>query len=360
VSYVRAVDEDKLEAFVGQVITELGAIAAAPLVVLGDKLGLYRAMVDGDPVTAADLAARTGTAERYVREWLAAQAAGGYVTLDAQDGDDPNRYHLEPEQAVALTDESSPACVLGGFEIAGAVGSGLPRLMEAFRSGAGIGWHEQDPSLFSGTARFFRPGYLANLVDAWLPALDGAIERLSSGAKVADVGCGYGHSTLVMAEAFPASRFVGVDYHQESVAAARKLAADAGLGGRATFEVAGAQDFPGTGYDLLCYFDCLHDMGDPVGALRHAREALAEDGIVMLVEPAAGDTVADNMNPIGRLFYAASTSICTPASLSQDVGAALGAQAGEARLRAVAEEAGFTGFRRATETPVNMVLELRP
>jgi SAM-dependent methyltransferase len=342
------------------VVTELGAIAAAPLVLLGDELGLYRAMADGEPVTAAELALRTGTTERYVREWMASQAAGGYLSFDGPGADGADRYHLEPEQAVALTDESSPACVLGGFEILRAVGLGLPRLVEAFRSGAGIGWHEHDPALFTGTARFFRPGYLANLVPSWLPALDGVVGRLTSGGTVMDVGCGHGHSTLVMADAFPASRFVGVDYHEESIAAARKLAAREGLGERVTFEAAGAHDFPGDGYDLVTYFDCLHDMGDPVGALRHTREALSDDGTVMLVEPLAGDSVADNLNPVGRLFYASSTSICTPASLSQPVGAALGAQAGEARLRRVAEEAGFTRVRRATETQVNMVLELRP
>ncbi|MCW0213719.1 MAG: class I SAM-dependent methyltransferase [Pseudonocardia sp.] len=374
---MRAVDEDKLEAFVGQVITELGAIAAAPLVVLGDRLGLYRAMADGEPVTAAELARRTGTTERYVREWLSSQAAGGYVAYDGPggsgaegsgaegsgaggSGDGADRFHLEPEQAVALTDESSPACVLGGFEIASALSVDLPKLLDAFRSGGGIGWHEHDPALFSGTARFFRPGYEANLVPSWLPALDDVVGRLTSGGTVMDVGCGFGHSTLVMAQAFPASRFVGSDYHEPSIESARKLAASAGMGERVTFEVAGAQDFSGRDFDLLTYFDCLHDMGDPVGALRHARQAVSDDGTVMLVEPLAGDGVADNLNPVGRLYYAASTSICTPSSLAQDVGAALGAQAGEARLRAAAEEAGFTRFRRATETPVNMVLELRP
>ncbi|NMH96284.1 methyltransferase domain-containing protein [Pseudonocardia acidicola] len=352
---MRAVDENTLMEFVGKVVADLGALASAPLVVLGDQLGLYRAMADGEPVTAAELADRTGTAERYVREWLAAQAAGGYV---AYDGD--GRFHLEPEQAVALTDENSPACVLGGFEGFTAAVKVAPRLVEAFRTGAGIGWDEQDPGLFRGTARFFRPGYAANLVDFWLPALDGVVERLTRGARVADVGCGFGHSTLLMAEAFPASRFAGYDYHPESIEAARKQAAEAGLGDRVSFEVAAATDFPGQDFDLITYFDCLHDMGDPAGALTHAREALTPDGTVMMVEPYAGEEVADNLNPVGRLFYAASTLVCTPASLAQQVGAALGAQAGESRLREVAHDSGFTRFRRAAETPFNLVLEARP
>jgi SAM-dependent methyltransferase len=365
-------DEAKLGAFMGKILDDCGAAASAPLVVLGDKLGLYRAMGDGVPVTAAELAARTGTAERYVREWLAGQAAGGYVTYDGpagevnsdadrdRDRDRDRRYHLEPEQAAVLADDSAPTCMLGAFEIFNAAVQIGPRLLETFRTGQGIGWHEHDPALFSGTARFFRSGYAADLTSSWLPALDGVVEKLIRGARVADVGCGYGHSTLLMAQAYPASRFVGYDYHPASVEAALALAADAGISERVTFEVAAAGEFPGTGFDLIAYFDCLHDMGDPTGALAHARIALAPEGTVLLVEPYAGDDVADNLNPVGRLYYSASTLICTPASLSQDVGTALGAQAGEARLRAVAAEAGFTRFRRAAETPFNLVLEARP
>jgi SAM-dependent methyltransferase len=349
------VDENKLTEFVYKVIGDWGAAASAPLVLIGDRLGLYRAMADSSPVTADELARRTGTAPRYIREWMASQAAGGYLSYDG-DG----RYHLEPEQAVALTDESSPACVIGGFEAFTAAVQIAPRLTEAFRDGTGIGWDQHDPGLFSGTARFFRPGYIANLVPSWLPALDGVVEMLSSGGQVADVGCGHGHSTLLMAQAYPESGFVGYDYHPGSIEAARKLAADAGLGERVRFEVATAKDFDAADLDLITFFDCLHDMGDPAGALAHARRALRPDGVVMLVEPHAGDDVADNLHPLGRLFYSVSTLVCTPASLAQEVGAALGAQAGEARLVEIAASAGFTRFRRATETPFNLVLELRP
>jgi SAM-dependent methyltransferase len=344
------------------------AAASAPLVVIGDKLGLYRAMGDGLPVTAAELAARTGTAERYVREWLAGQAAAGYIAYDGPgtaDTLDPSRdrgrrYHLEPEQAAVLADDAAPTCMLGAFEIVNAAAQVGPRLLETFRTGDGIGWHELDPALFTGTARFFRNGYAADLTTSWLPALEGVVDTLTRGGRVADVGCGYGHSTLLMAQAYPASTFVGYDYHPDSVAAARALANDAGVGDRVEFEIATAADFPGSGFDLIAYFDCLHDMGDPTGALAHAREALAPGGTVLLVEPYAGDDVADNLNPVGRLYYAASALICTPASLSQPVGTALGTQVGEARLRAVAADAGFTQFRRAAETPFNLVLEARP
>jgi SAM-dependent methyltransferase len=362
------VDEDKLNEFMGRILGDCGAAASAPLVVIGDKLGLYRAMADGQPVTATELAVRTGTAERYVREWLAGQAAGGYVTYDGPDtdtatattGGGERRYHLEPEQAAVLADEDSPTCMLGAFEVFDAAVRIGPRLLEAFRSGGGIGWHEHDPALFRGTARFFRSGYAANLTSAWLPALDGVVDTLTAGGRVADVGCGYGHSTLLMAQAYPAARFVGYDYHPDSIAAARTLAVEAGLADRVSFEVSSATEFPGTGFDLIAFFDCLHDMGDPIGALTHSRGALAPDGVVLLVEPYAGDDVADNLNPVGRLYYAASNLICTPASLSQPGGAALGTQAGEAALRAVAAAAGFTRFRRAAETPFNLILEARP
>jgi SAM-dependent methyltransferase len=352
---VTAINEDKLMAFIGKVVTDWGALASAPLVVIGDQLGLYRAMADSKPVTAEKLAERTSTTERYVREWLAAQAAGGYLVYD---GDE--LYHLEPEQALALTDESSPACVLGGFESFTAAIQIAPRLAEAFRTGAGVGWHEHQPGLFRGTARFFRPGYAANLVSSWIPALSGAQAKLEAGGHVADVGCGYGHSTTLMAAAYPNSTFIGYDNHPASVDAARKQAADAGLSDRLSFEVADATDFPGADFDLITYFDCLHDMGDPTGALAHAHDALAADGSVMLVEPFAGDRIEDNLTPLGRMFYSVSTLVCTPASLSQDVGTALGAQAGEARLTAVARQAGFTRVRRATATPFNLILEARP
>jgi 2-polyprenyl-3-methyl-5-hydroxy-6-metoxy-1,4-benzoquinol methylase len=340
--------------FVGKVVVDWGAAVTAPLVVIGDRLGLYRAMADGAPVTAAELADRTHTDERYVREWLASQAAGGYCELD-----DDGRYHLSPEQSVAFTDENSPACVLGGFQAFVGAMQIAPRLEQAFRTGAGIGWGEQNPELFGGTARFFRAGYLANLTSSWLPALDGVTDRLTAGARVADVGCGYGHSTEIMAAAYPQSRFVGFDAHQPSVDAARKQAANIGLAASLDFQVATAKDFGGGPYDLIAFFDCLHDMGDPVGALANARANLASDGTVMLVEPFANDDVHDNLNPVGRVFYSVSTMVCTPASKSEEPATALGAQAGPERTEAVARAAGFSRFRRATETPFNIVYELR-
>jgi SAM-dependent methyltransferase len=304
-------------------------------------------------MTPAELAKKTGTTERYVREWLNAQSAGGYVTYTG-DG----RYTLSPEQAEALTNEESPAFVLGGFQGMTAATMARPRLIEAFKTGKGVGWDEHDPDLFQGTERFFRPGYLANLVAAWLPALDGVVAKLEAGASVADVGCGHGASTIIMARAFPNSKFTGFDYHGPSIEAARKAARDAGVT-NCDFQVASAKDYPGT-YDLVCHFDCLHDMGDPVGAAAHARKSLKPDGTWMLVEPFANDEVAENLTPVGRVFYSASTFICTPASLAQEVGAALGAQAGEQRLGEVARKAGFSRFRRAAETPFNIVLEGRP
>ena len=348
------IDEARLGALVEQAVGDFGSALQAALVVVGDRLGLYRGLAEGGSQTPAELAARTGTVERNVREWLAAQAAGGYVHFDG-DG----RYSLSPEQTEALTNADSPAFLIGGFQAMTAAAKADEKLTDAFRTGTGVGWHEHHHDLFHGTERFFRPGYKANLVQSWLPALDGVVAKLDAGATVADVGCGFGASTIIMAEAFPASTFVGFDYHEPSVDAARKEAAAAGVGDRARFEVAAAKAYGGSGYDLVCYFDCLHDMGDPVGALAHTRRALADDGTVLLVEPYAGDTVADNLTPVGRVYYAASSLICTPASQSQEVGRALGAQAGEAQLRAVAEEAGFTRIRRAAETPFNLVLELR-
>ena len=350
-----ALDEQKLMDFVFKAVDEVGATLNAALVVMGDKLGLYRALAGAGPLTPAELASKTGTAERYVQEWLNAQAAGGYVDYDGS-----GRYSLAPEQAVALTDDSSPAYLPGFFQIA--LGSVLdsPRITESVRSGDGFGWHEHVHDVHEGCERFFRPGYNANLVGAWLPALEGVVEKLERGAYVADVGCGHGASTILMAEAFPRSRFVGSDYHAGSIETARERAEQAGVGDRVQFEAAPAAAHPGTGYDLVTMFDCLHDMGDPVGAARKVRDLLAADGTWMIVEPAAGDSVEDNLNPVGRAYYGFSTLLCTPASLSQEVGLALGAQAGEARIREVVETAGFTRFRRVAETPFNLVFEARP
>jgi SAM-dependent methyltransferase len=350
-----AIDEDKLMGYVHQAVGDFGSLLSAALINIGDKLGLFTALDQAGPLTPSELAARTGTTERYVREWASGLAAAGYVDY-AGDG----RYTLNPEQAVVLTKEDSAAYVVGGFQAMLAATRIVPKAIEAFRTGEGIGWHEHDADLFQGTERFFRPGYEANLVQSWIPALEGVDAKLRSGATVADIGCGYGASTIIMAKAYPASRFHGFDYHAGSIDASRKAAAEAGVSDRVSFEVASAKDYPGTDYDLVCHFDCLHDMGDPVGAATYTRRSLAADGTWLLVEPFAGDDISDNLNPIGRVFYSASTLICTPASLSQEVGAALGAQAGESRLRAVAEAAGFSVFRRATETPFNLVLEGKP
>jgi 2-polyprenyl-3-methyl-5-hydroxy-6-metoxy-1,4-benzoquinol methylase len=349
-------DESRLMSIVNQAVGDFGSLLTGALVVLGDRLDLYRTLAGaGGPLTSTELATRAGCAERYVREWLAAQAASGYVTYTG-DG----RYTLDDEQATAFTDESSPACVIGGFQAMLAATRSLDRLTETFRTGEGVGWHEHHHDLFRGTERFFRPGYIANLADSWIPALHDVEDKLRRGAKVADVGCGHGASTIILAQEYPASRFVGFDYHQPSIDAARKAAAEAGVGDRVSFETASAKDYPGTGYDLVAFFDCLHDMGDPTGAAAHVLASLAPDGTWMIVEPYANDDVADNLNPVGRVFYSASTLICTPASLSQEVGAALGAQAGEARLREVVTAGGFSRFRRAAETPFNLVLEARP
>jgi SAM-dependent methyltransferase len=350
------VDQQRLHDFVMKAFGDMSGALTAALVVLGDELGLYKAMVGAAPTTPAELAAKTSTNERLVREWLQAQAASGYVTYDAE----TRRYTLPPEQAVALADEESPFCVLGGFQGMSAAAKAEPKVAKAFRNGGGVGWHEHDPGLFRGTERFFRPSYNAHLVSEWIPALGDVAAKLERVGKVADVGCGHGASTLIMAKAFPRSTFVGFDYHQASIDAANARAGAAGLSERVRFEVASATSFPGRDYDLIALFDCLHDMGDPVGTARHLRNALRPDGAWMLVEPFANDEVEDNLNPIGRLFYSVSTLVCTPASLSQDVAYGLGAQAGEKRLREVATKAGFTRFRRATETPFNLVFEARP
>ncbi len=351
-----ALNEDKLMQFVFRAVDEVGATLNAALVVMGDKLGLYQALAGAGGLTPVELARRTGVSERYVREWLNAQAAGGYVEYDPADGS----YTLPPEQTVALTDDQSPAYLPGFFQIALGVVMDSPRIVESARSGEGVGWHEHNHDVFEGCERFFRPGYNANLVPSWLPALEGVVAKLEAGARVADIGCGHGSSTILMAKAFPRSTFVGSDYHEGSIETARSRAEEAGVAGRVRFETAAASSYPGEGYDLVTMFDCLHDMGDPVGAARQVRKTLAPDGTWMIVEPKAGDRVEDNLNPVGRAYYGFSTLLCTPASLSQDVGLALGAQAGEARIGDVVAAGGFTRFRRAAETPFNLVFEARP
>ncbi|HEY2108765.1 MAG TPA: class I SAM-dependent methyltransferase [Candidatus Acidoferrales bacterium] len=348
-------DQAKLHEFVMRAVGEMGAAMNAALIVIGDKLGLYKAMSGAGPMTSAELAKKTGTAERYVREWLSAQAAGGFVTYDAASG----KYTLPPEQALALADETSPVFLPGFFEVVAACVKDEPKITDAFRSGKGVGWHEHDHGLFAGTERFFRPNYRAHLISEWIPALGDTEAKLKAGAKVADVGCGLGTSTILMAQAYPKSTFVGFDYHDGSIKMAREAAAKAGVGDRVKFEIAKAKDYPGKGFEFVAFFDCLHDMGDPEGAAKHVKESMAPDGTWMIVEPFAHDKLEDNLNPIGRVYYAASTMLCTPASLSQEVGLALGAQAGEGRLSKILKAAGFSRVRRAAETPFNIVLEAR-
>jgi SAM-dependent methyltransferase len=349
-------DVEKLHEFVFRAVNEVGATLNTALVVMGDRLGLYRALAGAGLLTPSELAQRTGAAERYVREWLNAQAAGGYVHYDAESG----RYSLPAEQAVALCDESSPAYLPGFFQIA--LGSVIdsPRITDAARTGDGIGWGDHVHDVHEGCERFFRPSYHAHLLSEWLPALDGVVAKLERGATVADVGCGHGASTILMAQSFAASRFRGFDYHAGSIETASERARAAGVDGRVEFSAEPAAAYPGTGYDLVTMFDCLHDMGDPAGAARHVRSSLAADGTWMIVEPRAGDRVEDNLNPVGRAYYGFSTLLCTPASLAQEVGLALGAQAGEARIREIVLGAGFTRFVRVAETPFNMVFEARP
>ena len=350
-----AIDEAKLNAFMGEFVRDLGAVMHAATIVIGDRLGLYKALAPA-PMTSEALARAAGTDARYTREWLSAQAASGYVNYDAAS----QNFSLSPEQSFALAEEGSPAFIPGAFQIAQAQFAAIPRMEQVFRSGEGLGWHEHDAALFHGTERFFRPGYAANLVSAWIPSLEGAEAKLKSGARVADVGCGHGASTVIMAQAFPNSTFTGFDYHAPSIEVARQAAARAGVAARTRFEVASAKDFPGAGYDLVTVFDCLHDMGDPVGAAAHVRQSLAADGSWMIVEPFANDALEDNLNPVGRVFYSASTCICTPASRSQEVGLCLGAQAGEGRVRQVVTRGGFTRFRRAAQTPFNLIYDARP
>jgi 2-polyprenyl-3-methyl-5-hydroxy-6-metoxy-1,4-benzoquinol methylase len=350
-----ALDQDKLMEFLQLFVNDLGATIAAGNVLVGDRLGFYRALAE-KPLLPQELAERTGAYPRYVEEWLNGQAAGGYVCYDAADG----TYWLTEEQAFALTDPDGPMFVPGGFELAVGALRATARVEEAFRTGAGIGWHEHDHKVFTGCERFFRPGYAANLVSTWLPALDGVEAKLHAGARVADVGCGHGASTVLMARAYPNSAFAGSDYHQGSVEQARGRAERAGVAERVSFDVAHAQGFTGGPYDLVTSFDCVHDMGDPLGAARHIRGSLTPDGTWMIVEPNAGDSVTDNLNPVGRAYYSFSTFLCVPNALSQPGGYALGAQAGEARIRALAAEAGFTRFRRVSENPFNIVYEARP
>jgi SAM-dependent methyltransferase len=350
----RSIDEARLGAFMGKVVGELGALASASLVLIGDQLGLYRAMADGVPVTSEELAQRTGTTERYIREWLLNQAAGGYLEYDTAS----QRYSLPPEQAMALADENSPFFVCGGFQAMWAMTQAQPRIAEAFRTGEGMFWGEHHHNLFHGTERFFKPGYIANLVQNWLPALDGVEAKLRAGARVADVGCGHGASTIIMAQAYPQSRFFGYDNHAPSIERARHAASAAGVADRVEFHVASSEDFPGERYDLVAFFDCFHDLGNPAGAAKRAYETLDSAGAVMIVEPMAGNTVEENLNPIGRVFSGASVLCCTPNALAYG-GHALGTIATDAALGEMVAAGGFTRFRRATETPFNRVFEAR-
>ena len=350
-----ALDMAKLNAFLGGFVVDLGAAVHAGMVVIGDKLGLYKALAL-EPMTSAELASKTATDERYVREWLSSQAAGGYVSYDSE----TNKFSLNEEQAFTLANEDSPAYLPGAFEFALGTLAAVPQMTEAFRTGAGMGWHEHADGVFIGCEKFFRPGYAANLASSWIPALDGVQAKLEAGARVADVGCGKGSSTILMAKAFPKSTFRGFDYHDASIAAAKDAASRQGVEDRVSFEVVAAKEFPGKDYDFVAVFDSLHDMGDPVGAAEHVLRSLKKDGTWMIVEPFANDELKDNLNPVGRVYYSFSTLLCTPCSRSQEVGLCLGAQSGEARIRDVVTKAGFTRFRRATETPFNIVYEARP
>ncbi|MFN8490785.1 MAG: class I SAM-dependent methyltransferase [Caldilineaceae bacterium] len=348
-------NEAKLNELLGKMVTEMGAAFVGASVIIGDQLGLYKALAGGGAQTSTQLAERTGTTERYVREWLSGQAASGYIDYDAAN----QTFQMTTEQAMVFANADSPVLLTGGFHILQSVYNDVPRMTEAFRTGKGLGWSEHCNCLFCGTAQFFGPGYRANLVASWLPTLDGVVPKLHAGGKVADVGCGHGISTVLMAQAFPNSQFFGFDYHPASIEQARAFAKEQNVA-NVTFDVAAAKSYPGQNYDFVTFFDCLHDMGDPVGAAAHVRETLNRNGSWMIVEPMAQDNLANNLNPVGRVYYAASTMICLPTSLSQEVGLGLGAQAGEAKLREVVTKGGFTRFRRATETPFNLVLEARP
>jgi 2-polyprenyl-3-methyl-5-hydroxy-6-metoxy-1,4-benzoquinol methylase len=351
----REINPDALNALLGRAVQDMGAALQGPLILMGDKLGLYRAMADGEPVTSRELAKRTGTAERYVREWLNANAAGQLVQYDAAKG----TYFMTPEQALVLAMDDTPVHLPGFYHMVASVMKDEERLTDIYRTGEGMGWHEHEKGLFEGVERFFRPTYLANLVASWIPALEGVEAKLKAGARVADIGCGLGASTLLMAKSYPASRFFGFDYHRESIEKARQKAEAAEVADRVAYEVASAKEFPGGNYDLVAFFDCLHDMGDPVGAARHVLESLAPGGTWMIVEPFSTDDTAANHNPIGRIYYSASATLCVPCSLSQEIGLGLGAQAGPTSIENVARAGGFTHFRKATETPFNMVFEAR-
>ena len=344
-------NEAKLQEFMGKLVTDMGGAAMIANVILGEELGLYRAMADSEPITSGELATKTGCNPRLTQEWLNAQAAAGYIEYTE------GQFRLPPEQALALAVEDSPVFVAGGAVVLASLFLDKDKLVTAMRGDGALAWGDHHPCMFGGTERFFRPGYRANLVPEWLPALEGIVPKLEAGATVADVGCGHGASTVIMAQAYPESRFFGFDFHAPSIETATQRATEGGVSDRVTFEQATAKSYAGHDFDMICFFDCLHDLGDPVGAARHAYQALKPDGTALLIEPFAGDQLQENSNPVGRLFYAASTFICTPNSLSQEVGLALGAQAGEARLRNVFMEAGFTRFRRAAETPFNMILE---
>lgn len=350
------IDEGKLNKFVGQMLGDLGGASSIAMARIGDALGLYKALHSDGPMTCAALASRTKLNERYLREWLSHQAASGYLTYDPA----TTTFTLPPEQAMVFAIEDSPVYMMGGFDVMAAMLDNQPKVQAAFKTGGGVAWGDQAGCMFCAVARFFRPGYHNNLVPQWLPALDGVVAKLERGAKVADVGCGHGWSTVLMAKAFPKSQFIGYDFHPGSIEDAKAHAAEHNVSGNAKFEVAKAKEVPGRDFDLVTCFDCLHDMGDPAGAAAHVRTMLKPDGTWMVIEPMAGDRLEDNINPVGRLYYAGSTLICVPTSLSQEVGAALGAQAGEAKLREVIGSAGFRSVRRATETPFNMILEARP
>jgi SAM-dependent methyltransferase len=349
-----AIDEAKLGELMGKIVVELGAAEGVALHRIGDDRGIWKAMAGAGPLTSDEVARRSGCAERYVREWLAAETLAGYVDHDA------GAFTLSDEVAFAMADEESPVYMGGAWQLTCALFDALPKVTEGFRTGNGVAWADHGHDLFEGVERFFRPGYNANLIDGWLPALDGVVEKLQAGASVADVGCGHGASTIIMAQAFPSSTFVGFDYHDASIVAARKAAAEAGVADRVTFEVAPAQTFPGTGYDLVCFFDCLHDMGDPDGAARHVRSTLADDGTWLLVEPAAFESLAESNNPVSRVFYASSTLVCLPASLADEGQRGLGNQVSDSEWAELTTAAGFSSLRRATETPFNRVFEVKP
>jgi 2-polyprenyl-3-methyl-5-hydroxy-6-metoxy-1,4-benzoquinol methylase len=353
---MQEVNQDKLNAFLMKFVGDFGATLHASTVLIGEKLGLYKTLAESHGMSPGDLAMKTHTNERYIREWLSAQAAAGYVVYDPKMG----KYSMTPEQAFTLADENSPAYLPGAFYIAASMFKAEPKLTEAFRTGKGFGWEEHSPDLFVGAEKFFRPAYAGNLVSNWLPALQDVVPKLKAGALVADVGCGYGASTVMMAKAFPRSKFVGYDFHKPSIEYARKSAAASGVSSQVSFDVAKAQDYPKKDFDLVTFFDCLHDMGDPAGAAKHVRQSLKPDGTWMIVEPFANEKTEDNLNPVGRIYYSASTMICTPASKAQEVGLALGAQASDSRLREVVMSGGFKTFRRATETPFNRVFEAKP